>query len=251
MTSAFDIIGHSPALREHWLRRVVALVVDAVIVFVVGFLLNARFGIFAWPFLAWLSLLGLLWILYSTVLEAGLGGTIGKRLVHLRVQGIDAPMRLRKALVRNASKINPVLLLLDWLLGFATSGDPRQRYFDRFARTTVIRVDPHAYVEEQFRAMQHQPPQPTPPPAAAWGVPTPTAEAAPAVVAQAAATNPTPATGGWPGEPAPDPGSKWPKHEWDEQGALRPQSKFCTNCGGQLVARGDGKQVCVRCGLVY
>ena len=27
--------------------------------------------------------------------------------------------------------------------------------------------------------------------------------------------------------------------------------RFCTSCGGQLVARGDGKLACVRCGAVY
>ena len=249
MTSAFDLIGRNPALQEHWFRRVVALIVDAVIIFVIGYFVNVQFGIFAWPFLAWVTVLGMVWVLYAFALEGGIGATIGKRVVHLHVQGIDAPMTAKKALVRNASKINPVVLLLDWLLGFATSGDPRQRYLDRFSRTTVVRVDPHAYVEEQFRGMQHQPPQPTPPPAAAWGQPKPAAT--PAAGAEPASASTEPATGGWPGEAPKEPGSTWPKHEWDETGTLRPRSDTCRNCGGRLVARGDGKLVCVKCGLVY
>jgi len=249
MTSAFDIIGRNPVLQEHWFRRVIALIVDALIVFVIGYFLNVQFGIFALPFLAWVFSLGLVWILYAFALEAGIGATIGKRVVHLHVQGIDTPMSAKKALVRNASKINPVILLLDWLLGFVTSGDPRQRYLDRFSRTTVVRVDAHAYVEEQFRSMQHQPPRPTPPPAAAWGQPT--AAASPASGAEAATATSHPSAGGWPGQPVPEPGSGWPKHEWDEKGALRPQSGSCANCGGHLVARGDGKLICVGCGLVY
>jgi len=245
MTSAFDLIGRSPALQEHWFRRVVALVVDAVIIFVIGYFVDVQFGIFAWPFLAWVTLLGAVWVVYGVALEGGIGATIGKRLVHLHVQGIDTEVGAKKALVRNASKINPVVLLLDFLLGFATSGDPRQRYLDRFSRTSVVRVDPHAYIEEQFRAMQHQPPQPTPPAAAAWGQPTPAATPEAATVAT------SPAAGGWPGQTPPAPGSGWPKHEWDETGTLRPRSDSCGNCGGQLVARGDEKLVCVKCGLVY
>ena len=59
-----------------------------------------------------------------------------------------------------------------------------------------------------------------------------------------------PAPGGWPGQ-APAPSSGWPQHSWDEQGQLVKEMKFCTACGGQLVARGDGKLTCVRCGAVY
>ena len=59
-----------------------------------------------------------------------------------------------------------------------------------------------------------------------------------------------PAPGGWPGQ-APAPSGGWPQHSWDEQGQLIKEMKFCTACGGQLVARGDGKLTCVRCGAVY
>ena len=248
MTSALDIVGHNPALQEHWLRRLIAVVIDALIVFVVAALLNAAFGIFAWPAFLWLLLAGLIWVLYAVITEAGWGTSVGKRIVKLKVVGIDAPMNVEKALVRNVSKLHPILLGIDALLGFVTSGDPRQRYLDRLARTTPARSDPQAYLEEQFRPMQHQPPHPIPPPAAAWGQPVAAAGAAPAA---APSPGPTPATGGWPGEAPREAGSGWPQHEWDAQGALRPQTRFCMNCGGELVARGDGKLTCVRCGAVY
>src|SRR5256885_10346454 len=36
MPSAFDLIGHNPALQEHWIRRFIAFLFDAVVVIVVG-----------------------------------------------------------------------------------------------------------------------------------------------------------------------------------------------------------------------
>jgi ribosomal protein S27AE len=154
-------------------------------------------------------------------------------------------------MIRNVSKIYWIFLLIDLLVGGLTQGDPRQRFLDRIARTTVTRVDQQAYMEEQFRMMQHVPPRPTPPPPGAYPPPGgPQAPPAPPT-AQAA-----PPPGGWPQQQGTWPGqappqSQWPQHQWDEQGNLKPEMKFCTACGGQLVARGDGKLTCVRCGAVY
>src|SRR5438309_952117 len=154
---------------------------------------------------------------------------------------IDRNLDIVHAVVRNLPKIFPLLVLIDGLVGAATKGDPRQRLFDRIARTTVTRVDQGAYMEEQFRMMQHAGPHPmTMPPAPMPHAPPP---APPGVQA-------APAPGGWPGQ-APAPGGGWQQHSWDEQVQLVKEMKFCTACGGQLVARGDGKLTCVRCGAVY
>jgi len=226
MPSAIDLIGHNPALQEHWIRRFFAALIDAIVVAVIYllFALPLAFVSLAWyvtPFLY-----GIVWLLYSMLLETLFGATIGKRLLSLRVVAIDGNLDIMHCLVRNISKIYLLLFLVDLIVGGVTHGDPRQRLFDRIARTTVTRVDQGAYMEEQFRMMQHAGPYPG------------SAQAAPAAQGS-----------GWPGAaPAP---STWPQHQWDEQGRLVKEMKFCTACGGQLVARGDGKLTCVRCGAVY
>src|SRR5881397_266699 len=238
MPSAIDLIGHNPALQEHWIRRFFAALIDAIVVAVIYllFALPLAFVSLAWyvtPFLY-----GIVWLLYSMLLETLFGATIGKRLLSLRVVAIDGNLDIMHCLVRNISKIYLLLFLVDLIVGGVTQGDPRQRLFDRIARTTVTRVDQGAYMEEQFRMMQHAGPHPmTMPPAPVPRAPPP---APPGMQA-------APAPGGWPGQ-APAPSGGWPQHSWDEQGRLVKEMKFCTACGGQLVARGDGKLTCVRCG---
>jgi uncharacterized RDD family membrane protein YckC/ribosomal protein S27AE len=248
MPTAFDLIGHNAALQEHWIRRLIALVIDGILISIVVFIFNFAFAVFLWGYLLWPFFFGAIWWVYSMLLEGTMGATIGKKLVSLQVVATDGLMDLPRAMIRNVSKIYWLFILLDVLLGAATQGDPRQRYLDRIARTTVTRVDQQAYMEEQFRMMQHVPPHPTPPPPGAY--PPPAAPQAPPEGQQAAppgGSPPQPA--GWPGQAPPQ--ANWPQHQWDEEGRLKPEMKFCTACGGQLVARGDGKLTCVRCGAVY
>lgn len=239
MPSAFQLIGRNPALQEHWIRRLLAFIIDGIIIILIFLVFAIPMAFLGWAWWLSFSFGGLLWFVYSMLLEAAVGGTIGKKLFALRVVAIDRNLDFVHALVRNLSKIIPGIILVDLVVGALMQGDPRQRLFDRLAHTTVTRVDQGAYMEEQFRMMQHAMPYPmTMPPA-----PTPQAPP-PAPGSQAAG-----APGGWPGQ-APTPGG-WPQHQWDDQGRLVKEMKFCTACGGQLVSRGDGKLTCVRCGAVY
>ena len=241
MHSAFDLIARNPALQEHWIRRLFALLIDALVLFVIGLLFAILWSIFAWVW--WLSALfgGLLWFVYSMLLEGLMGGTIGKKLLSLRVVALDGNLDLVHTIIRNLSKVYWLLFLVDLLVGLATHGDPRQRYFDRLARSTVTRVDQGAYMEEQFRMMQHAPPYPMTPQGTYPQAPPPSS---PPPAPQSAG-----GSGSWPGQ-APSQ-STWPQHSWDEQGKLVKEMRYCTACAGQLVARGDGKLTCVRCGAVY
>src|SRR5213594_3381878 len=191
MPSAIDLIGHNPALQEHWIRRFFAALIDAIVVAVIYLLFALPLGFVS---LAWYVapfLYGIVWLLYSMLLETVLGATIGKRLLSLRVVAIDGNLDIMHCLVRNISKIYWLLFLVDLIVGGVTQGDPRLRLFDRIARTTVTRVDQGAYMEEQFRMMQHAGPHPmTMPPAPVPHAPPP---APPGMQAAAA-------PGGWPGQ---------------------------------------------------
>jgi uncharacterized RDD family membrane protein YckC/ribosomal protein S27AE len=243
MPTTFDMIWRNAALQEHWIRRFFAFVIDFVIVLAIGFLIGIPLGFVGWV-LAWFSplFIGAIWFFYSALLETFLGSTVGKKIFALHVVAIGQNLDFVHAIVRNATKIYVPLVFIDFLVGIFMHGDPRQRLFDRIAGTTVTRVDQGAYMEEQFRMMQQAGPHPmTMPPAPAPQAPPPAPPGS-----QAA-----PGAGGWPGQTQAPSGGPWPSHKWDEQGNLVKEMRFCTACGGQLVARGDGKLACVRCGAVY
>ena len=136
----------NPQLQDHWIKRVVAYVIDAIIVsIVVGVVLfvallpfyvvnlSRLVDWFSFPFAA-----GLLSILYFPVLEFVRGATIGKSAFGLKVVTTTGEnLSFEKAFIRNISKIHPILLLLDIIGGVLTSKDLHQKYSDRMVHTTV------------------------------------------------------------------------------------------------------------------
>jgi uncharacterized RDD family membrane protein YckC len=81
--------------------------------------------------------IGLLW-LYSTLLEGFNGQSLGKRVIGLKVVRTDGKkMSYDHAAVRNFGKVLP-LLPFDLLVGWRIKNCMFQRYFDKFAGTTVI-----------------------------------------------------------------------------------------------------------------
>ena len=135
-----------PNLQEHWIKRVIAYVIDSVIVGIATAILlaiplfqifianpSSFFNLFSFPFA-----MGLLYILYFTIAETMYGATIGKSLLGLKVvTKTDGKPSFEKAFIRNISKIHWVLLLLDLIGGLITSIDLHQKYTDRIANTTV------------------------------------------------------------------------------------------------------------------
>jgi len=144
--SAFDKIGSDRVLQDHWLRRLIAGIIDWVIIWIITQII---LGLAAIPalvlglvpaFIGFSSLLqGLLFFLYAWFMEFSRGSTFGKQIMNLKVTTLQGNLPSPdKALLINISKINPVLWLVDTLVGMALPGDPHQKYSDRWMRTTVV-----------------------------------------------------------------------------------------------------------------
>jgi uncharacterized RDD family membrane protein YckC len=60
-------------------------------------------------------------------------------LLRLKVVATSGKMDVAQALMRNISKIFWPFLLLDWIIGMAVdTTDPRQKWTDQMARTSVM-----------------------------------------------------------------------------------------------------------------
>jgi uncharacterized RDD family membrane protein YckC len=148
MSTGFEKIGSDYQLQNHWIRRLIAFVIDSIIVAIGTFIISIPFTIaaaatvlpwfffnpFAGPFF-----IGVLSVLYFTLLDYWYGWTFGKRIMNLETMKTDGQKPpLDTAFIRNVSKIYWILVLLDVIIGLATPGDPHQKVTDRVAGTTVV-----------------------------------------------------------------------------------------------------------------
>jgi uncharacterized RDD family membrane protein YckC len=155
---------------SHWILRVIALIIDSIIIGIVVWILLSFVLIsllFTGTFYdVWLGYgytlifpfaLGILEVFYFAILDVAWGGTIGKRLLGLQVQMTNGSrVTLDKAFIRNISKIYWIFLLLDWIVAIATPGDDRrQKITDRMAGTTVVQKS------QPFAAVSPPPAQPS------------------------------------------------------------------------------------------
>lgn len=146
MSTAFEKIGTDRELQDHWLRRLIALIIDSVILWIVTAIILIIFPLPVWasggiPLFGNVASLiqGVLFFLYAAFFESTSGITIGKQIMYLKVTATDGKLpTLNKTLIRDISKINGLLWLIDVVIGMATVGEPHQKYSDRFAGTTVV-----------------------------------------------------------------------------------------------------------------
>jgi uncharacterized RDD family membrane protein YckC len=156
--TGFELLRDDKNVQNHWARRVIAFVIDAVIVSValaiiavvvsIPFLIGLNFafttsGAFPAWWNAWWGvwlggLIPLVVFLYFFLAEGLYGRTLGKEIMGLRVERVDGkPMDLRNSFVRNISKIYWVLLLIDVAVGLGTHGEMTQKWSDRYIGTKV------------------------------------------------------------------------------------------------------------------
>ncbi|MEM3068782.1 MAG: RDD family protein [Nitrososphaerales archaeon] len=150
--TGLERIGYEVSLQDHWIRRIVAIIIDSVIVGAIAWVLTAilflpvlftagwpSFWASPWNWLQFPFAMGVIFIFYFTITESVYGYTLGKRIMNLRVITLNGQIpNLEKAFIRNISKIYWIFLLLDIIGGLATKGDPRQKYTDRIADTVVV-----------------------------------------------------------------------------------------------------------------
>jgi uncharacterized RDD family membrane protein YckC len=202
---AVDRVLSDQQLKDHWVRRGIAYIVDTILIFIVTVVFIAigfsiLFGMFlasrsSTDFTSFFLIITIIFliamifpILYWIILDAK-GGTLGKRIMKLKPQAEDGKVGFSKSAVRNLSKIvggivggfvgglfialaiEFIIVGVDAFLGINKGGDPRMKYTDYLAKTTVVRTD----VKESFAPYvpKEQAPSPSPP--------SPTAEATTAV----------------------------------------------------------------------
>lgn len=157
MVAPFELVMKDSALQENWFRRVIALIIDAVILGIVYAILSAvllaglwatrgGFGLggfgFASIFGVGAFIYWIMWILYFAVTESTWGASIGKMALSMRVVGEDGNKpEIKDAFIRNVSRIHGLLFLLDLIGGLVMEGDPRQRFADRISNTVVYQKD--------------------------------------------------------------------------------------------------------------
>ena len=148
--SGIDALTKDQKAQEYWVWRLVAVVVDYIIVGIVwgiialvvaapsffaggGAFFGAVVGVFAFVF-------GIIFVFYFAVTESVWGASLGKRFFNLRVKSkTGTNPTFGEAFVRNISKIYWLLLLLDVIVGLAVSKGYQQKYSDHLIGTTVTR----------------------------------------------------------------------------------------------------------------
>jgi uncharacterized RDD family membrane protein YckC len=123
----------------HWIMRATAYLIDSLILLIgVIIILSITDSGISGILVSWVVLSAI----YFILIEAFWGRTVGKKIVGLKVQLITGgKISFAKSIIRNISKITLVGPLIGWLIAVITSGaDRRQRWTDRFAKTTVVQT---------------------------------------------------------------------------------------------------------------
>jgi uncharacterized RDD family membrane protein YckC len=139
MVTGFDYLSKDHALQTHWVKRFVAIVIDSLLIWLP---LLIFFEILGFGAVVPSLLFGPILFLYALIFEMAIGGTLGKVMMHLKAVSVSGQMNSSQATIRNISKIFGLFLLLDWIIGMLTdTTDPRQKWLDQLARTSVIAID--------------------------------------------------------------------------------------------------------------
>ena len=148
--SGVDALMKESQAQQYWFKRLIALIIDGVLIgIVVGiiavvaasslFLFSGGFGFFGAFFGLFSVVVGILLIFYFPIMESTSGATFGKKFMSLKVVSkTGGNPTFVESFIRNVSKIYWLLLLLDVIVGLATSKGYQQKYSDHIAGTSVV-----------------------------------------------------------------------------------------------------------------
>lgn len=148
--SGIDALTKDSKAQNYWIRRILAFVIDVVIVVVIllvagvvvaipALVFSGTAGVTSFFAGVFAIVAGVILFLYFIVAEVTRGSTVGKRAFRLKVVGPKGGNpTLIQSLVRNVSKIYWILLLLDVVVGLATSKQYDQKFSDRLVGTSVV-----------------------------------------------------------------------------------------------------------------
>ena len=148
--SGIDALTKDTVAQGYWVKRVVAYIIDWILVTVVftivAFVTVLPFLVLSGPGFFYAAFGGLFGVLSGVILflyflfsEMSMGTSIGKSVMGLKVTaGGGRRPTVAESAIRNISKIHGLLLLLDVIVGLATSKGYTQKYSDAFAKTNVV-----------------------------------------------------------------------------------------------------------------
>jgi uncharacterized RDD family membrane protein YckC len=149
--SGFETLTKDQKAQQHWILRLIAFIIDAVIVYLIlavltflvalPALFTGGLGIFA-AFFGGVSIVwGIIFVLYFAFAESTYGASIGKHVLGLKVVSkTNTKPNFAEAFIRSLSKIYWILLLLDVVIGLAISRGYQQKLSDYYMGTTVNHV---------------------------------------------------------------------------------------------------------------
>ncbi len=153
MVTGFDILGHDRGLRSHWKYRAAAFIADALMIFIPLPLLLYFFGIADYFTVGLVLSVG--FYIFTSITETLTGASVGKKLLGLKVHPMTGQSLGGRVCVRNLDRLFWfVMPPINFALGMATRGDPRQTALDRLAGTVVVHAGEKERYEARIEAMR-------------------------------------------------------------------------------------------------
>ncbi len=157
MQTGFEIMDYDKNLKNLWIHRFIAGLIDFAITYTVAFFITY----FLWHGMSMLDLLiisfflqGPVWYFYSLLFDIVWGKTPGKIPMRIRSVSFVGELTPKQILIRNLTKLNVILAIADAIAGLSTEGDPRQRYTERFIDSlTITEISKRRRVKE-FEAVE-------------------------------------------------------------------------------------------------